>query len=110
MSSTQTVFVNEFTNGLLDPSAPMLGPVRDGGNIVANTVAGCWGPMITPALRGGHEVTKPVYVEGAEPGDAIAIRIRSIEVTSEATASGVEFNGFPALKTAVSAHEFSSIV
>ena len=92
MSSKQTVFVNEFTNGLLDPSAPMLGPVRDGGNIVANTAAGCWGPMITPALRGGHEVTKPVYVEGAEPGDAIAIRIRSIEVTSEATASGVEYN------------------
>ena len=64
MSSKTTVFVNEFTNGLLDPSAPMLGPVRDGGNIVANTAAGCWGPMITPALRGGHEVTKPVYVEG----------------------------------------------
>ncbi|MBR5267915.1 MAG: acetamidase/formamidase family protein [Lachnospiraceae bacterium] len=91
MSSKTTVFVNEFTNGLLDPSAPMLGPVRDGGNIIANTAAGCWGPMITPALRGGHEVTKPVYVEGAEPGDAIAIRIRSIEVTSEATASGVEY-------------------
>ena len=92
MNSKNTVFVNELTNGILDPSEPMLGPVCDGGNIVANTAAGCWGPMITPALRGGHEVTKPVYVEGAEVGDAIAIRIRSIEVTSEATASGVEFN------------------
>lgn len=91
MSGKNTVFVTEFTNGLLDPGAPMLGPVRDGGNIVANTAAGCWGPMITPALRGGHEVTRPVYVEGAQVGDAIAIRIRSIEVTSEATASGVEF-------------------
>lgn len=91
MSSKTTVFVNEFTNGLLDPAEPMLGPVKDGGNIVANTAAGCWGPMITPALKGGHEVTRPVYVEGAEIGDAIAIRIRSIEITSEATASGVEF-------------------
>ena len=44
--------------------------------------------MITPAIRGGHEVTLPVAVEGAEVGDAIAIRIRDIEVTSLATASG----------------------
>ncbi|WP_062310442.1 acetamidase/formamidase family protein [Alicyclobacillus sendaiensis] len=87
-SACQTVFVNTFTNGILDPRQPMLGPVRDGGYIVANTTPGCWGPMITPALRGGHEVTQPVYVEGAEIGDAIAIRIRSIRVTSIATASG----------------------
>ncbi|MFT9847085.1 acetamidase/formamidase family protein [Aneurinibacillus sp. REN35] len=84
----ETVFVNTFTNGLLDPSQPMLGPVQDGGHIVANTTPGCWGPMITPSLRGGHEVTKPVYVEGAEVGDAIAIRIKSIRITSLATASG----------------------
>ena len=49
---------------------------------------GCWGPMITPAIKGGHEVTLPVAVEGAEVGDAIAIRIRDIDVTSIATASG----------------------
>jgi formamidase len=91
MKSSTTVFVNELTNGLLDPSLPMLGPVKSGGYIVANTAPGCWGPMITPALRGGHEVTKPVYVEGAEPGDAIVIYIRSIDVTSIATTSGVEF-------------------
>lgn len=83
-----TVYVNTFTDGVLDPSKPMLGPVKDGGFIVANTTPGCWGPMITPRLRGGHEVTQPVYVENAEPGDAIAIRIRSIRVTSVATASG----------------------
>ncbi|MCL6452705.1 MAG: acetamidase/formamidase family protein [Alicyclobacillus sp.] len=83
-----TVFVNTFTNGVLDPAKPMLGPVQDGGYIVANTAPGCWGPMITPAIRGGHEVTQPVYVEGAEVGDAIAIRIQSIRVTSIATASG----------------------
>ncbi|HCL80505.1 MAG TPA: acetamidase [Synergistaceae bacterium] len=83
-----TVFVNQFTDGVLDPSKPMLGPVRDGGYIVANTAPGCWGPMITPELKGGHEVTVPVAVEGAEVGDAIAIRIKDVTVTSAATASG----------------------
>jgi formamidase len=97
----RTVFVEEFTNGLLDPDQPMLGPVEDGGHIVANTAPGCWGPMITPSIRGGHEVTRPVAVAGAEVGDAIAIRIRDISVTSIATASGNDqpmegrFNGDP---------------
>ena len=84
----QTVYVDQFTNGILDPQRPMLGPVRDGGHIVANTAPGCWGPMITPELRGGHEVTVPVAVAGAEVGDAIALRIEDITVTSLATASG----------------------
>jgi formamidase len=84
----ETVLVSTFTNGVLDPAKPMLGPVRDGGHIVANTAPGCWGPMLTPSIRGGHEVTQPVYVEGAEVGDAIAIRIKSIRVTSVVTASG----------------------
>jgi len=86
--AAETVFVDRFTDGVLDPEAPMLGPVRDGGHIVANTAPGCWGPMITPHIRGGHEVTVPVAVEGAEVGDAVAIRIRDITVTSLATASG----------------------
>ena len=83
-----TVFVDTFTDGLLDPERPMLGPVEDGGHIVFNTAPGCWGPMITPALRGGHEVAQPVAVAGAEVGDAIAIRIKDILATSIATASG----------------------
>lgn len=87
----QTIMVNELTNGVLDPKEPMLGPVRDGGTIIANTAPGCWGPMITPALRGGHEVTKPVFVEGAQVGDAIAIYIKSVDVTSSVVASGNEF-------------------
>jgi formamidase len=96
-----TVFVDTFTNGLLGPEVEMLGPVEDGGHIVVNTTPGCWGPMITPSLRGGHEVAQPVAVAGAEPGDAIAIRIKDIEVTSIATASGNDvspegsFNGDP---------------
>jgi len=88
--ASETVFVNEFTDGLLDPARPMLGPVRDAGHIVAHTAPGCWGPMITPAIRGGHEVTRPVAVEGAEVGDAIAIYIKSISVTSMATSSGTD--------------------
>ncbi|MGY4224999.1 formamidase [Bradyrhizobium sp. USDA 4503] len=99
--AARTVFVNELTNGVLDPGERMLGPVADGGVIIANTAPGCWGPMITPAIRGGHEVTRPVAVEGADVGDAIAIRIRSLVVTSAATASGNDkimsgrFNGDP---------------
>ena len=84
----ETLFVNEFTNGILDPNKEMLGPLKDGGTIIANTAPGCWGPMITPKIRGGHEVTKPVYIEGAEVGDAIVIKIQSIQVTSMATSSG----------------------
>jgi acetamidase/formamidase len=84
----QTVFVDTFTDGTLGPDQPMLGPVADGGHIVVNTAPGCWGPMITPAIRGGHEVAQPVAVAGAEVGDGIAIRIRDIAVTSIATASG----------------------
>ena len=97
----RTVFVETFTDGLLGPDVPMLGPVRDGGHIVWNSTPGCWGPMITPAIRGGHEVCQPVAVEGAQVGDAIAIRIKDISVTSIATASGNDqpmegrFNGDP---------------
>ena len=87
-ASRRSVVVQEFTNSVLDPNEKMLGPVEDGGTIIANTAPGCWGPMITPSLRGGHEVTKPVYVEGAEVGDGVAIRIRDITVTSIATESG----------------------
>ena len=84
----RTVFVDTFTNGLLGPEVKMLGPVASGGHIVWNSTPGCWGPMITPSIRGGHEVSQPVAVAGAGIGDAIAIRIKDIEVTSVATASG----------------------
>jgi acetamidase/formamidase len=87
-TAQRTVLVDQFTNGVLDPNQPMLGPVKDGGHLIVNTAPGCWGPMITPAIRGGHEVTRPVAVEGAQVGDAIAIRIEDITVTSLATASG----------------------
>jgi formamidase len=100
-TAAETIYVDRFCDGIIGPSAEVLGTVRDGGHIVANTAPGCWGPMITPAIKGGHEVTLPVNVEGAEIGDAIAIRIRAIDVTSVATASGNDqtiegrFNGDP---------------
>ncbi len=84
----ETLFVNTFTNGIIGPSCEMLGPIKDGGFIAANTAPGCWGPMLTPAIRGGHEVTQPVAVEGADIGDAIAIRLVAVDVTSDGTASG----------------------
>jgi acetamidase/formamidase len=100
-TTRRTVFVDTFTDGTLGPDTEMTGPVADGGHIVWNSTPGCWGPMITPAIRGGHEVCTPVAVEGAEVGDAIAIRIKDIAVTSSATSSGNDqvmegrFNGDP---------------
>lgn len=82
------VLVDVFTDGTLDPSRPMLGPVQPGGKIVADTSPGCWGPMITPAIRGGHEVTRPVAVAGAQVGDAIVLHLAKVEIASIATASG----------------------
>src|SRR3954451_2440229 len=87
-TTRRTVYVDTFTDGTLGPDVPLLGPVADGGHIVWNSTPGCWGPMITPAIRGGHEVCTPVAVAGAEVGDAIALRIKDIAVTSRATSSG----------------------
>jgi len=68
----------------------MLGPVADGGRIRFFTTPGCWGPMITPTLRGGHEVDVPVAVRGAKVGAAIVIRFEEIKVVSDASSSGVD--------------------
>jgi acetamidase/formamidase len=81
------VLVDRYTD-IVGPSNEMLGPVKDGGRIEYVTVPGCWGPMITPSIRSGHEVTLPVRVEGAQVGDAIAIRIEALEQRSRATTSG----------------------
>lgn len=89
MSVKDIIYVDSFVDGILDPEKDMLGPVKNGGLIIANTTPGCWGPMITPELKGAHEVTKPVYVDEAQIGDSIAIHIKSIEITSKASASGV---------------------
>jgi acetamidase/formamidase len=84
----EVVEVDRYTRGLVGPDVEWAGTVADGGTIRTHTPAGCWGPMITPTFKGGHEVTRPVAVEGAAVGDAIALHIKDIEVTSIATSTG----------------------
>ncbi|ADT84572.1 acetamidase/formamidase family protein [Thermococcus barophilus] len=84
------VFNDLQTNGIIGPHSKMLGPVADGGRIVFLTAPGCWGPMITPTIKGGHEVNIPVAVEGAKVGDGIVIKIKSVRVLSKAASSGVD--------------------
>jgi formamidase len=81
--------VTKYTHGLIGPDVGFFGTIRDGGRIKAVIPPGCWGPMITPGFQGGHEVTQPVYVEGAEIGDAIALFIERVDVLSLAATSGV---------------------
>ncbi len=73
---------------VVGPAVPMLGPLADGGILTARTVNGCWGPMITPEMRSGHEVTQPIAVEGAEVGDAVVMAIKRVAIRSRAAASG----------------------
>ncbi len=76
----------------------------DGGRISAVTVPGCWGPIITPRVTGGHEVTAPVWVEGAMPGDSIAIYVEKVKVLSRFGSTGTgrpipgRFEGDPSVK------------
>ncbi|MGZ3637335.1 MAG: acetamidase/formamidase family protein [Ktedonobacterales bacterium] len=82
------IFVEDYTGGLVGPGVGLAGTVKDGGRISCVVPPGCWGPMITPEFRGGHEVTRPVAVDGAHVGDAIAITIERMQVRSLATSSG----------------------
>lgn len=84
-----TVQVSDYSGGIVGPGIEPAGTVKNGGTIRTGTPPGCWGPMITPKFQGGHEVTRPVLVEGAEVGDAVAIRLKKVQVTSLATSSGV---------------------
>lgn len=86
--AVQTLYVNQLTNGVLNPAEPFLGPLKDGGTIIANVAPGGWGAMTNATIRGSLEVTVPIHIEGAQVGDAIAIEIRAIDVTSEAATSG----------------------
>lgn len=79
--------VDRYTD-IVGPSNEMLGPVANGGRIEFITVPGCWGAMITPSLRSGHEVSLPVRIQGAKVGDAVALHIEKIEQLSAATSSG----------------------
>jgi acetamidase/formamidase len=83
------VFASQIVD-VIGPSSKMIGPVQSGGIIVATPEAACYGPMITPQLKSGHTLTIPVAVEGAEVGDAIALKIKKVRVLAKATASGTE--------------------
>ena len=80
--------VDAFTLGLVGPDQEWAGTVADGGTVRTHTPPACWGPMVTPEFRGGHEVTRPIRVENAEPGDALVVHIKDVEVTSVATSTG----------------------
>ena len=85
---SKVLYNDRFLEGTLGPKTEMLGPIEDGGLIVYYTAPGCWGPMITPRIRDGHESNIPVAVEGAEVGDSILIKIKKIAITSKASSSG----------------------
>lgn len=87
--ASELLIIQQYADGVLDPEVPFLGPLKDGGTIIAYVAPGGWGPMITPLIKGSQEVTMPVEIEGAEVGDSIAIEIRSIDVQSEAAVGGV---------------------
>ena len=84
------MYVKTYTNGVIGPHTSMTAPVAEGDHITFLTAPGCRGPMITPTLRGGHEVCTPVRIKNAEIGDAVAITIERIQVLSQATSSGVD--------------------
>jgi len=88
--SKDTLINDRKSNGIIGPHGDMVGPVGDGDNIVFITAPGCWGPMITPTIRGGHEVNMPVMIEDAEKSDSISINIKEIEIHSKAASSGVD--------------------
>lgn len=81
------VKVNELTSVIGGPIKNDYS-IQDGGTISSIVSPGCWGPMITPELFSGHEVTTPVYLEGAKPGDTVAIMINKIDILSEVATSG----------------------
>lgn len=87
MTNNKTIFVDRITS-IIGEVVPQDIMVQDGDRIVAETALCCWGPMITPTVFGGHEITGPVFLKDAEPGDAVAIVIENIEILSYAMTSG----------------------
>lgn len=87
--ASDTVFVSEFVD-LVGPKTKMLGPVKDGGVLTTGTEPACYGPMITPEIRSGHTISRPVAVAGAAIGDGLVLKIKKIDITSKASASGTE--------------------
>ncbi|MGI6075165.1 MAG: acetamidase/formamidase family protein [Pyramidobacter sp.] len=87
MSEDNIFLIDRYCDSI-GGNCEMLGSLKDGESFVAITAPGCWGPMITPSIRSGHEVTCPIRIEGAEPGDSLALFIEEITVLSRYAASG----------------------
>jgi formamidase len=89
---SKSIKVDKYTD-VIGPSNEIFGTIEDGGVITIGSVPGCWGPMISPRMRSGHEVTLPINIQGAEIGDGIALFIEQIKVQSQASTSGTDNGG-----------------
>lgn len=86
--SEESIFLIDRYSDSVGGNCEMRGSLKDGESFIAITAPGCWGPMITPSIRSGHEVTCPVRIEGTEPGDSVALFIEEITVLSHYAVSG----------------------
>jgi acetamidase/formamidase len=68
--------------------------VDSGDTIIARTLRGSWddaGFELTPQLDAGHALLGPVFVRGAEPGDALAIEILKLRPARSGRTSAGDF-------------------
>lgn len=78
--------------GVIDPAAPPVLSIHPGDDVIFSTW-GHWGGLVTrhttiadfphirskfPDALGPHSITGPVYVEGAVPGDALAVEVKDL--------------------------------
>ena len=89
MPRHDSVLVDTYSDGLVGPAATPGAVIQSGEHVRCVFPPGCLGPIITPCFKGGHETIRPIFVEGARVGDAIAIRIDEVVIRSDASASGL---------------------
>lgn len=87
MVHDDTALVDTHSSGLVGPESIPGVTIQSGGRMRCLLPSGCLGPIITRHFRGGHETTRPVFVEGAHPGDALAISIERLVVKSRESKS-----------------------
>lgn len=82
------IFINKYVD-TIGGDIPQKYVVENISTVNLELPPGCWGPMITPSIKSGHEVSEPIYIKGAEPGDAVLIKVKNIDVVSKYSSSGV---------------------